>query len=247
MDGRPPVITKNIYSRAARPFIFFVNNLCFVVSCLVKYSFWCLWYCNWSKNNFKKRCYLDRLAMTDYQKRICYFYDPDVGNFHFGMACNPYFNDVQWHHLLRTHCLLDAVSVLLYIDNGWYQYLFKWGREECSHVSSVRRTFDKHEKSRAASIAGSLVAQQHKIYNRHKHIRQYVIYTQRECVIAAKINNKWQQLSGNWHMNKIGSKVKRNWQYREFYNVVNAKNDSSDGRLNSTVRSNQNAECISSW
>jgi len=22
--------------------------------------------------------------MSDYQKRICYFYDPDVGNFHFG-------------------------------------------------------------------------------------------------------------------------------------------------------------------
>jgi len=53
--------------------------------------------------------------------------------------------------------------------------------------------------------------------------------------MAAKINNKWQQLSVNWHMNKIGSKVKKNWQYREFYNVVNTKNDTSDGRLNSTV------------
>ena len=25
--------------------------------------------------------------MSDSQKRICYFYDPDVGNFHFGMQC----------------------------------------------------------------------------------------------------------------------------------------------------------------
>jgi len=24
--------------------------------------------------------------MSDSQKRICYFYDPDVGNFHFGMS-----------------------------------------------------------------------------------------------------------------------------------------------------------------
>jgi len=51
-----------------------------------------------------------RLAMSDYQKRICYFYDPDVGNFHFGI--------MPFVLFLLPHCC-KTYSLRLWVKCGW--------------------------------------------------------------------------------------------------------------------------------